>query len=277
MAETCYRHPDRETGVSCSACGRPICPDCMTPTPVGMRCPECSAQKTRVVRNPTGAPATGFAAAPATFVLIAINVVMYLVEISAGGGGGFGPGAGNPVLIDLGLFGPLVAEGEWYRMVTSGFLHASLIHIGFNMFLLFMLGRLIEPALGTPRFVLLYFASLFCGSLGALLMDPNALTVGASGAVFGLFGAGFLLARERGMNTLASELGLLIVINLAFSFMVRNISAGGHLGGLVGGAICALVLIAGARGKLGPNGKVVEYAALIAVGALGFFGGIAVA
>jgi membrane associated rhomboid family serine protease len=274
MAEHCYRHPDRETGVSCSSCGRPICPDCMTPTPVGMRCPECANQKTRVVRNPTGSP-SGFMSAPATFVLIAINVVMYLVEISSGGGG-FSAGVNNSVAVDLGLFGPLVAEGEWYRMVTSGFLHANLFHIGFNMFLLYMLGRLLEPSLGTPRFILLYFASLLCGSFGALLMDPNALTVGASGAVFGLFGAGFLLARERGMNALAGELGLLIVINLVFSFTVRGISAGGHLGGLIGGAICAVVIIAGARGLLGPKHRVVEYAAMIVIGAVGFFGGIAV-
>lgn len=275
MAQACYRHPDRETGVSCSNCGRPICPECMTPTPVGMRCPECASQKTRVVRNPTGSP-SGFMSAPATFVLIAINVVMYLVEISSGGGG-FSAGVNNSVAVDLGLFGPFVAEGEWYRMVTSGFLHANLFHIGFNMFLLYMLGRLLEPSLGTPRFVLLYFASLLCGSFGALLMDPNALTVGASGAVFGLFGAGFLLARERGMNALAGELGLLIVINLVFSFTVRGISAGGHLGGLIGGAICAAVIIAGARGLLGPKHRAVEYMAMIAVGAVGFFGGIAVA
>jgi membrane associated rhomboid family serine protease len=276
MAEHCYRHPDRETGVSCSSCGRPICPDCMTPTPVGMRCPECASQKTKVVRNPGGAPQAGFMSAPATYVLIAINVVMYLIEISSGGGG-FSAGVSNSVAIDLGLFGPFVAEGEWYRMVTSGFLHANLFHIGFNMFLLFMLGRLLEPSLGTPRFVVLYFASLLCGSFGALLMDPNALTVGASGAVFGLFGAGFLLARERGMNALAGELGLLIVINLVFSFTVRGISAGGHLGGLIGGAICAAVIIAGARGMLGPNHRIAEYVAMVAVGIVGFVGGIAVA
>jgi len=275
MAETCYRHPDRETGVSCSSCGRPICPDCMTPTPVGMRCPECAQQRTKVVRNPSGAPQSGFMSAPATYVLIAINVVMYLVEISAGAGG-FDARI-NSVSVDLGLFGPSVAEGEWYRMVTSGFLHANLIHIGFNMFLLFMLGRLLEPALGTSRFVVLYFASLLAGSFGALLMDPNSLTVGASGAVFGLFGAGFLLARERGLSSLASELGFLIVINLVLSFTVSGISAGGHLGGLVGGLICGATIIAGARGMLGANHKVAEYAVMVAVGVAAFLGGIAVA
>ncbi len=110
-----------------------------------------------------------------------------------------------------------MAEGEWYRLVTSGFLHASLIHIGFNMLLLFFLGRLLEPALGTPRFLVLYFASLLAGSFGALLLDPNALTVGASGAVFGLAGATFVIARGRGMNALAGEIGFLIVFNLVFS------------------------------------------------------------
>ncbi len=275
MAETCYRHPDRETGVSCSSCGRPICPDCMTPTPVGMRCPECANQKTRVVRNPAGSPQPGFMSSPATYVLVVINVVMFLVTLSAGGGG-FTVPTSNTVIFDLGLAGPFVAEGEWYRMVTSGFLHGGLVHIGFNMLLLVLLGRMIEPSLGTPRFLLLYFASLLCGAFGALLLDPNSITVGASGAVYGLFGAGFLLARERGMNALAGELGVLIAFNLFISFAVPGISIGGHLGGLAGGAICAVVLIAGARGKLGPNSRVAEYALMLAVVAAGLLGGIAV-
>ena len=104
--------------------------------------------------------------------------------------------------------------------MTGGFLHASLFHIGFNMLLLFFLGRLLEPALGTPRFLALYFASLLAGSFGALLLDPNALTLGASGAVFGLVGAAFVIARGRGMNALAGELGFLIVFNLALHLRV---------------------------------------------------------
>ncbi len=184
MAETCYRHPDRETRVSCSSCGRPICPDCMTPTPVGMRCPECANQRTRVVRNPTGTP-SGFGAFPATYVLIAINVVVYLIEIANGAGGLFKEQL-SQFVADFALYGPSVAEGEWYRLVTSGFLHANVMHIAFNMLILFFLGRLLEPALGTPRFLALYFASLLAGSLGALALSPNALTLGASGAVFGL-------------------------------------------------------------------------------------------
>lgn len=275
MAQTCYRHPDRETGVSCSSCGRPICPDCMTPTPVGMRCPECARQRTKVVQG-TGGGGSAFARSPATYVLIGVNVVAFLIEIAVGGGG-LGIGVGNSVVIDYGLFGPLVSEGEWYRLVTGGFLHASVIHIGFNMLLLYFLGRLLEPALGTPRYVVLYFASLLAGSFGALLLDPNALTVGASGAVFGLAGATFVIARGRGMDAIASEIGFLIVINLVFSFTFRNISAGGHLGGLTAGVICALAIVAGERGMFGNNRQFGEFVAMAAVAVVSVFGALAVA
>jgi membrane associated rhomboid family serine protease len=273
--QTCYRHPDRETRVSCSSCGRPICPECMTPTPVGMRCPECASQKTRVVRNPTGTP-SGFEATPATYVLIAINVIVFLVEIAKGAGGFFDIGL-TRFVIDFALFGPSVAEGEWYRLVTSGFLHAGIIHIGFNMFLLLVLGRLLEPALGTPRFLALYFASLLAGSLGALVIEPNALTLGASGAVFGLAGATFVIARGRGMDALASEIGFLILFNLAFSFLSPRISVGGHIGGLIGGVICALVIVAGEKGMFGRSRLPLELAAMAAIGVAAFVGAIAIA
>jgi membrane associated rhomboid family serine protease len=274
MAEHCYRHPDRETGVSCSSCGRPICPDCMTPTPVGMRCPECANQRTRVVRNPTGTP--GGSATPATYALIAINVVVFLIELATGAGG-LSAGPASKFFVDFALFGPSVAEGEWYRLLTSGFLHVSIIHIGFNMFLLLVLGRLLEPALGTPRFLVLYFASLLAGSFGALVVEPNALTVGASGAVFGLAGAVFVIARGRGMDALAGEIGFLIVFNLVWSFVGSNISVGGHIGGLVGGVICALLIVAGEKGMLGRNHRLLELAAMAAVGVVAFLGALAVA
>jgi membrane associated rhomboid family serine protease len=260
---TCYRHPNRETGVSCSNCGRPICPDCMTPTPVGMRCPECARERTRVTR---GAVAPGRADAPATYALIALNVLAYLAEVAAGGGG-LTP-TGSSVVFDFGLFGPSVAEGEWYRLLTSGFLHASVIHIGFNMFALFFLGRLLEPAIGTPRFVALYFASLFAGSFGAILLSPDTLTIGASGAVFGIFGATFVIARSRGVDALASSIGIVLLLNLVITFGRPEISIGGHLGGLVGGVLCSLVIIAGERGYLGERHMPME---LLAMAAIGFF------
>jgi membrane associated rhomboid family serine protease len=275
MAQTCYRHPDRETRVSCSSCGRPICPDCMTPTPVGMRCPECASQRTKVVRNPTGPPGQ-LSAFPATVALIAINVAVFLIEI-ANGAGGLLTEQGSRFVEEFGLYGPSVAEGEWYRLVTSGFLHANLFHIGFNMLILYFLGRLLEPALGTPRFLVLYFASLLAGSFGALLLDPNALTLGASGAVFGVAGAIFIIARGRGMDVIASQIGFLIVLNLLFSLGASRISLGAHLGGLVGGVLCALAIVAGDRGMLGPQRRLLEYAAMVAVAALAVVGSLAVA
>jgi membrane associated rhomboid family serine protease len=271
VAETCYRHPDRETGVSCSSCGRPICPDCMTPTPVGMRCPECASQRTKVVRGV--GQEQGFRRAPATYVLIALNVLAYLAEIVSGSGGFDGIGS---IGRDFALFGPLVAEGEWYRLVTGGFLHAGLIHLGFNMFLLYMLGGLLEPALGTPRFAALYFASLLAGAFGALIVDPNAVTVGASGAVFGLAGATFVIARGRGMDALAGEIGFLIAFNLVLSFVLPNISVGGHLGGLAGGVLCAFAIVAGEKGRFGPSRLPLEILVMVAVGAASVVGAFAV-
>jgi membrane associated rhomboid family serine protease len=273
MAQTCYRHPNRETGVSCSSCGRPICPDCMTPTPVGMRCPDCARQRTRVTR---GVGEAGlFASAPATFVLIALNAAAFLAEI-ASASGGLGVG-GSSAVFDFGLYGPFVAEGEWYRLLTGGFLHASFIHIGFNMFALYFLGRMLEPSIGTPRFVAVYFASLFGGAFGALLLDPNALTIGASGAVFGIFGAAFVVARGRGFDSVARTIGIILLFNLAFSLGSSNISLGGHLGGLAVGVACALVILAGERGKLGPRHFPAELIAMAAVGVLSIVAALAVA
>jgi membrane associated rhomboid family serine protease len=275
MAETCYRHPDRETAVSCSSCGRPICPDCMTPTPVGMRCPECMRQRTKVVRGVGGGP-SGFQGAPATFVLIGLNVVAFLIEIATGAGGL--SRSSGPLVDDFGLRGVSVADGEWYRLITGGFLHAGLIHIGFNMFALYVIGQLLEPALGTLRFVALYVASLLAGAFGALLLtDPLATTVGASGAIFGIFGATFVIARGRGMNEVASQLGLLLAINLALTFGIPGISIGGHLGGLVGGVLCALAIVAGERGYLGPRRLPLELPAIAAVGLVSVVGALIVA
>lgn len=244
----------------------------MTPTPVGMRCPECASERTKVTR---GAVAPSHYDAPATYILIALNVIAYLAEI-AGGGGGLSPGSSS-VLINFGLFGPSVAEGEWYRLLTSGFLHASIIHIGFNMFALYFLGRILEPGIGTPRFVALYFASLFAGSFGAILFDPNALTIGASGAVFGIFGATFVIARSRGVDALASSIGIILVLNLAITFGRPEISIGGHLGGLAAGLLCALVIVAGDRGMLGPRRLPIELAAMIAIAVLSIVAAITIA
>jgi membrane associated rhomboid family serine protease len=248
----------------------------MTPTPVGMRCPECASQRTRVVRNPTGTP-SGFGAFPATTVLIAINVVVYLVEIAKGGGG---LSIGTLTVYEMGgLFGPAVSElGDWWRVITSGFVHVSIFHIGFNMFLLFFMGRLLEPAIGTLRFVVLYFAALLAGSFVALWFSPDTVSAGASGAIFGLLGATFIIARGRQMDAVAGEIGFLIVFNLIYSFAAAGISIGAHIGGLVAGVICGLLIVAGERGRLGrSNHLAIELAAMIAIGVLSFVLALAVA
>jgi membrane associated rhomboid family serine protease len=274
MTETCYRHPDRETGVRCSNCERPICPDCMTPSPVGMRCPECSRQTTKVVRGTGGA--ANFGAAPATWILIGLNVAAFLAEIATGTGG-LSSSSGS-LISDFATQGKGIADGEVYRIVTGGFLHAGLFHIGLNMFALFVIGRLLEPGIGTARFTFLYAASLLAGSLGALLLSsPADPTVGASGAIFGIFGASFVIARARGLDGVASELGILLVINLVITIGVPGISIGGHLGGLIGGMICALIIIAGERGMLGARRLPIELALISLVGAIAIAGAIAVA
>jgi membrane associated rhomboid family serine protease len=260
---TCYRHRGRETGVSCSNCGNPICPDCMTATPVGMRCPDCAGrrQSVKTLRSMHVDPI-------ATYVLIGINVLLFL---GSGAGGSFltgGGSGGSRVFNDLALWGPAVGIGnDWWRLITAGFLHSGLIHIGLNMYILYWLGSMLEPALGHLRFVALYFTSLVAGSFGALLLSPNAVTVGASGAVFGLMGAAFVMQHARGINPMESGLGPVILINLAFSFIVPNISIGGHLGGLIGGSLAAFLMdrLEG-RGR----GVTLPVAACVAVGAVAF-------
>ena len=211
----------------------------MTPTPVGMRCPECSRERTRVrtMRSLQREPLV-------TYVLIAICVVAWVAELATGAG----RTGGGTVVTHGALFGPAIGEGhEYWRLVTGAFLHSNelpygIFHVGFNMYLLWYLGRLLEPAIGRLRFGVIYFAALLCGAFGALLVTPNAYTTGASGAVFGLMGAAVVILRARGLDPWQSGIGPLIVLNLLLSFAVPGISIGGHIGGLIGGAAAAYLL-----------------------------------
>jgi membrane associated rhomboid family serine protease len=232
---TCYRHPSRETGVSCSNCGNPICPDCMTATPVGMRCPNCARRRTpvRTMRSIAVDPTV-------TYALIAINVLVYIGTSSSGSA--LGGSSSGSVYTDFALFGPAVAGGDWWRLVTSGFLHYGLLHIAMNMYCLWWLGRELEPSLGHVRFGVLYLVSLLCGSFGALVLTPDSLTAGASGAIFGLFGAAFMIGRARGIDVMANGIGPIIAFNLVFTFLVGGISIGGHIGGLIGGGLAGAAI-----------------------------------
>ncbi len=267
--EACYRHPNRETGVRCSNCERPICPDCMTTTPVGMRCPECANQRTRVrtIRSASDEPVL-------TYILIGINVAVALGALLGGAsatGGGIG---GSTLLQDGSVSRPEIADGEYWRLVTAGFLHAGFFHLLFNMLSLYILGGLLEPAVGRLRFGLIYMVSLLAGSFGALLLEPTSPTVGASGAIFGLMAATAVVMRNRGMSIMESGLGIWIVLNLVITFSVPNISIGGHLGGLVGGGLAAFLMF-----ELGDRARLPEWVLAMAcagVSAAAVAGAIAV-
>jgi membrane associated rhomboid family serine protease len=189
--------------------------------------------------------------APLTVALIALNVVVYVLQtrgqntvvlMNSGTTGGSQPVQGS-VDGHYGLWGPMVSSGEWWRLITSGFLHASVLHIGSNMLALFFIGRGLEPALGSLRLGLIYFVSLAAGSLGVMVLEPNALSIGASGAIFGLMGAYVVFARARGINVMQSGIGPVILLNLAITFTIPGISKGGHIGGLIGGAAMGWVVV----------------------------------
>ncbi len=270
----CYRHPDRETGVSCSECGRGICPDCMTFGPVGIRCPDHSGKPKgaakvvqSVQRRSSSKPGI------VTTTLIAINVGVYLLQLAgnaplnANGGWIYEHCAlfiqgidSNGNLVGLG-------EGEWYRLLTAAFLHYGPIHLGMNMLGLWWIGRPLEDWLGPFRYLLLYLVSGLAGSAGALILDPNAVTVGASGAIFGILGAAFVLERQGALVLGGSAIALL-VLGVVFTFR-PGISIGGHLGGLAGGALCILALSRFGKGNAAYSRiDIVSIASLAAVGVL---------
>jgi membrane associated rhomboid family serine protease len=206
----------------------------MTPTPVGMRCPECARQKTKV-----RTAATLTSVPQVAYFLIAINVIGWVAMLASGA-----PitGVGGTVYQHGALYGPLVADGEWWRIVTAGFLHAGILHIAFNMYFLYFLGTILEPMIGKLRFGLIYAVSLVGGSFGALLLSPNTPVVGASGAVFGLMGAAILAMRARGIDPMQSGLGVTLALNLGITFLIPGIAIGGHIGGLIAGGIVGYLM-----------------------------------
>jgi membrane associated rhomboid family serine protease len=235
---TCYRHPDRPTLVRCSRCERPICTDCMVPAPVGIQCPECAGGG----RSRFAVPRLYGGTQPvATISLVAINVIVFLLERG---------GNSNTYVFRHGaLTGIGVANGEWWRVGTAAFLHANILHIAFNMYALWLLGRALERYIGIWRFLAIYVVAGISGSAGALLLtNAYTPTVGASGAIFGLMGA-LLLLERRGIPLVGPIIPVL-VINLVFTFSVHGISVGGHIGGFIGGLAAALVLEQFGKGHL---------------------------
>jgi membrane associated rhomboid family serine protease len=231
---TCYRHPDRATYVRCTRCNRPICPECMRDAAVGHQCEQCVREGAKTVRPPrTAFGGRQKSSTPViTYVLIALNVVMFVLQtVSA------------DVQSELVLRTPAVADGDLYRLVTSAFMHYGVTHLLFNMWALYVVGPPLEVWLGRLRFSGLYVLSALGGSaLVYLLSSLGAATAGASGAIFGLFGATFVVGKRLNLDV-GWVIGL-IVINLAFTFVIplissQNISWQGHIGGLVTGALVA--------------------------------------
>ena len=239
---TCYRHQGRQSGVRCARCERPICPDCMISAPVGFQCPACvkGGPQVRTLRSLVSPPRL-------TQAIVVVNVAVAVLALVVGAADGAAPtlfGGGNALASDHALNGGAVADGEWTRLLTSGFLHYGLLHLGFNMFILLQLGTLLEPALGRLRLGALYLAALLGGSLGVIVLQPGGLSAGASGAVFGLMGAAVIGMKARGADPMASGLPMLLGINLLLTFALPGISIGAHLGGLAVGAAAGAVLFA---------------------------------
>lgn len=242
---TCYRHPDRPTGRSCTRCGTPACGDCLVSATIGSHCLSCvrAARPSATVRaRDWNARRAGLV----TRVLIGINVAVFVWVLSGDSRSiGFGERPSDRE-IQLGLSRWLISEPDgWYRLVTAGFLHFGVLHILMNMLLLFQLGQMLEQPLGRLRFTLLYFASLLGGSLGALLIPGSAggLHGGASGAVFGLMSAAAVGLQRRGVNVFQTGIGATLLINFLLTFTIPGISIGGHVGGAVAGAICGAAML----------------------------------
>lgn len=270
----CANHPDRRAGVSCQRCDRPICPDCMVTASVGFHCPQCAQQGRQQVH--TRRTLAAARRPDVTRAIIAANLVAYLV-VAVDAGSLWDPRGQlfiDHALLGLGAVSQFqligVDTGEWSRLLTGGFLHVNPLHLGMNMYLVYLLGGILEPAFGKPRFALLYLVTLLTGSLGVMLVDPNALTVGASGAGFGLMGVMLIAQRASGVDPWRSGIGGLVLLNLLITFTIPNISIGGHIGGLLGGfAVGALLVELPRRAAPGPGRSQALWVGTVLVAALG--------
>ncbi|MDV7087463.1 rhomboid family intramembrane serine protease [Rhodococcus sp. IEGM 248] len=241
----CVRHPDRPTALSCNRCGRPACPECLREAAVGYQCVDCVAagqRDVRQVRNVAGAVTTQRAVPLVTYILMAVNVGIFLIT-AAQSRSIMQNQAGSKLFADWALFPPAVVDGQIIRVLGSGFLHFGIIHLAVNMFALWVIGRDTELVLGRARYACVYFVSLLGGSAAVMLFQLGAVTAGASGAVFGLMGAQavILLRLRRSPAPVIS----VIAVNVIISITIPGISLWGHLGGLVAGAAATAGILYG--------------------------------
>lgn len=258
-APTCYRHQNRETYVSCVRCGRHACPDCLRSAAVGQQCVECVRDGNRGSRQAVGRFGGKVDQKPVvTYTIVALCVLAYLFELTNS----------TKIITSGGMFGYEVAYGQWYRLITSAFLHEppgsgiGLTHILFNMWALIVIGPPLERLLGRSRFITLYLVSALAGSVTLYLIAPGQLAIGASGAIFGLFGGWIVMARKLRMDM--RQIAVLIVINLAITFLVPGIAWQDHIGGLIAGTALTAAYVYAPRA----NRTLIQVAATVAVLAL---------
>ncbi|MFF7210878.1 rhomboid family intramembrane serine protease [Streptomyces sp. NPDC008238] len=252
QAVRCYRHQDRETGIRCSRCERPICPECMINASVGFHCPECVREGRRAAQAAEPRTVAGGTVAGdprlVTKILIGLNLLVFLlVQVE-----------GKQFVYELGLFTPCYVPGgvqcgvaggpgEWYRLVSSMFLHQEFAHIAFNMLSLWWIGGPLETLLGRARYTALYLVAGLGGSALVVLLAPDTLTLGASGAIYGLFGATAVYVKRLRMDM--RPVLILLGLNLLFTFTWGGISWEAHIGGLVTGVIIAVAMAYAPRSR----------------------------
>ncbi|NNC74550.1 MAG: rhomboid family intramembrane serine protease [Acidimicrobiia bacterium] len=252
----CYRHSDRPTGLSCTECGKPICVECSHDAPVGQKCPECARHegRGRVVDARQAVRGPSFETSPVTFSIIAITVAGFLFTSV------IPSDAGDNLWRELVFFGPFVEDGEIWRMLTVTLLHGSWLHIGFNMYALYLFGPMLERQTGSVPFAAMYYASAATGSLASLVFGEDVPAVGASGAIFGLFGAwlfvSYKIRSTPAGRAMFNQLSVLLAINLALPFFVSRIDWRAHLGGLAGGVLIAFLWSQLAVGR--PNARAIR-------------------
>lgn len=234
-ANFCYRHPDRQSFILCQRCGRTVCPECQTQAAVGVHCPECVKEARASAPRTRPAILTSLRSGNrpvVTYSIIALCIVIYIAQVLPN----------SPVTNALVYYPPFTAIEPW-RMITSLFVHSpgSIFHILFNMYSLFVFGPILERGLGRVRFIALYLLSGLGGSVGVLLLSPSTPVLGASGAIFGLLGAFFVINRKLGGNNI--QLIIVIGLNLVIGFIVPNVAWQAHLGGLIVGAAVAFVYL----------------------------------
>ena len=269
--EVCYRHPTRETGVHCTRCGRPICPDCMIQAPVGFQCPNCVEEARRDFRRGPGRAARG--GIVATKALLFAIAAVFVVEVVTGGPLALFKGPPGDRLFDLGAMQPLaIADGQYWRLFSAMFLHAGLLHIGFNAYALWLFGSSVESTYGRARFILIYFIAGFLASAASYAFGPvEALGVGASGAIFGIFGA-FIAYNYRRRHLALAAANLrwamtMILLNVLLAFGFPGIDWRAHLGGVIAGVLAGTIAEgAGANASQRRLVQVAGFAALILAG-----------